>query len=145
VDEHITPEQCIFCKIVSRQAPAHVVREDARSLVFMDLFPAADGHVLIIPKRHAINLLDCDDADLAAIAPLARRVAHAMRRVLAPDGIGVFQLNGAAAGQTVFHYHVHLIPRRKGEAMHIHGRAQGDSKRLAENAARLAEALEETR
>jgi histidine triad (HIT) family protein len=143
VDEQLAPEQCIFCKIVSKQAPAHVVREDARTLVFMDLFPAADGHVLLIPKRHAVNLLDCEDADLAAIAPLARRVAQAMRRVLAPDGIGVFQLNGAAAGQTVFHYHVHLIPRRKGEAMHIHGRAQGDAARLAHNAAQLAAALDE--
>lgn len=145
MDEQVTPEQCIFCKIVRKQAPAHVVREDAHTLVFMDLFPASDGHVLVIPKRHAVNLLDCEDADLAAIAPLARRVAQALRRVLAPDGIGVFQLNGAAAGQTVFHYHVHLIPRRKGEALHIHGRAQGDARRLAENAARLAQALEETR
>ena len=145
MDERITPEQCIFCKIVGKAAPAHVVHEDARTLVFMDLFPAADGHVLVIPKRHAINLLDCDDADLAALAPLTRRLAQAMRRAFAPDGIGVFQLNGAAAGQTVFHYHAHLIPRRQGEPMHLHGRAQGDAKRLAENATRLAEALAEVR
>jgi histidine triad (HIT) family protein len=144
VDERIPPEQCIFCKIVSKQASAHVVHEDPRTLVFMDLFPAADGHVLLIPKRHCINLLDCEDADLAALAPLSRRVALALRRVFSPDGIGVFQLNGAAAGQTVFHYHMHLIPRRRGEEMHIHGRAQGDAKRLAGNAARLAEALAET-
>ena len=145
MDERITPEQCIFCKIVAKQAPAHVVHEDARVLVFMDLFPAADGHVLLIPKHHAINLLDSQDADLAAISPLSRRVAQAMRRMFAPDGIGVFQLNGAAAGQTVFHYHVHLIPRRVGEPMHLHGRAQGDAQRLADDAARLAEALAEVR
>jgi histidine triad (HIT) family protein len=143
VDEQVGPEQCIFCKIAAKQAPAHVAYEDARTLCFMDLFPAADGHVLVIPKRHAVNLLDCEDADLAAIGPLARRLARAMRRVFAPDGIGVFQLNGAAAGQTVFHYHVHLIPRRRGEAMHIHGRGQGDARHLAQNAARLAEALGE--
>lgn len=141
MDERITPEQCIFCKIVRKEAPAHVVTEDARTLVFMDLFPATDGHVLVIPRRHAVNLLDCEDADLAAIGPLLRRLARAMRRAFTPDGIGVFQLNGAAAGQTVFHYHVHLIPRRKGGSMQIHGRAQGDPARLAENAARLAEAL----
>jgi histidine triad (HIT) family protein len=145
VDERIPPEQCIFCKIVRKEAPAHVVRDDARALVFMDLFPAADGHVLVIPKRHAVNLLDCDDADLAAIGPLSRRVAQAMRKVFAPDGIGVFQLNGAAAGQTVFHYHLHLIPRRKGEPLALHGRAQGDPAKLASNAARLAEVLEEIR
>ena len=143
MDEKIALDQCIFCKIIKKEAPAHVVREDERTLVFMDLFPASDGHVLVIPRRHAVNLLDCEDADLAAIGPLARHVAQAMRRVFAPDGIGVFQLNGAAAGQTVFHYHVHLIPRRRGEAMHIHGRGQGDPARLAANAARLAEALEE--
>ena len=145
MDERIAPEQCIFCKIVKKEAPAHIVREDARTLVFMDLFPASNGHVLVIPKHHAVNLLDSDDADLAAIGPLSRRLAKAMRRVFAPDGIGVFQLNGAAAGQTVFHYHLHLIPRRAGEAMHLHGRAQGDPKQLADNAARLAEALEEVR
>jgi histidine triad (HIT) family protein len=145
VDERIPPEQCIFCKIVKKEAPAHIVREDARTLVFMDLFPAADGHVLVIPKFHAINLLDSEDADLAAIGPLSRRLAAAMRKVFAPDGIGVFQLNGAAAGQTVFHYHLHLIPRRIGEPMHLHGRAQGDPARLASNAARLAEALEDVR
>jgi histidine triad (HIT) family protein len=141
VDEQVAPEQCIFCKIVRKEAPAHVALEDARTLVFMDLFPAADGHVLVIPRHHAVNLLDCEDADLAAIGPLVRRVARAMRRVFAPDGIGVFQLNGAAAGQTVFHYHVHLIPRRRGEGLAIHGRSQGDPARLADNAARLAAAL----
>ena len=145
MDERIAPEQCIFCKIVRKEAPAHVAHADARALVFMDLFPAADGHVLVIPRRHAVNVLDCDDADLAAIGPLVRRVAHAMRRVFSPDGIGVFQLNGAAAGQTVFHYHVHLIPRRRGESMSIHGRGQGDAARLAENAAQLARALDEIR
>jgi histidine triad (HIT) family protein len=145
VDERIPPEHCIFCKIVKKEAPAHVVREDARTLVFMDLFPAADGHVLVIPKFHAINLLDSEDADLAAIGPLSRRLATAMRKVFAPDGIGVFQLNGAAAGQTVWHYHLHLIPRRAGEPMHLHGRAQGDPARLASNAARLAEALADVR
>jgi histidine triad (HIT) family protein len=136
VDERIPPEQCIFCKIVKKEAPAHIVRENDRTLVFMDLFPAADGHVLVIPKFHAINLL---------IGPLSRRLAQAMRKVFAPDGIGVFQLNGAAAGQTVFHYHLHLIPRRVGEPMTLHGRKQGDAARLASNAARLAEALEEVR
>jgi histidine triad (HIT) family protein len=72
----------------------------------------------------------------------SKRVAGALRRVLAPDGIGVFQLNGAAAGQTVFHYHMHLIPRMQGDALQIHSRTPGDPERLAELAGRLAEALE---
>jgi len=141
MNEQVAPEQCIFCKIVGKQAPAHVVHEDERTLAFMDLFPVSDGHVLVIPKRHATNLLDCDDADLAAVIARSRRVAGAMREVLGLKGIGVFQLNGAAAGQTVFHYHMHLIPRREGEGLAIHGRGQGDPKRLAEIAGLLAKAL----
>jgi histidine triad (HIT) family protein len=141
VDERIPAEQCIFCKIVARQAPAHVVYEDAATLAFMDLFPAAEGHLLVIPKRHVINLLDSDDADLARIGPLARRLAHAQRRALEPDGIAVVQLNGAAAGQTVWHYHLHLIPRRKGDSMQVHGRVQGDAARLADVAKRIAAEL----
>jgi histidine triad (HIT) family protein len=143
VNENVSPEQCIFCKIVRKVAPAHVVHEDERTLVFMDLFPAADGHVLIIPKRHATNLLDCEDADLAAVGARSRRVADAMRRVLGLEGIGVFQLNGAVAGQTVFHYHVHLIPRRRGEGLHLHGRSQGDATRLTELASQIATAMRE--
>jgi histidine triad (HIT) family protein len=141
VNERITPEQCIFCKIVARQAPAHVVYEDAQLLAFMDLFPASEGHLLVIPKRHAINLLDSEEGDLAAISPLTRRLAHAQRRALAPDGIAVVQLNGAAAGQTVWHYHVHLIPRRKGDSMQVHGRVQGEAAQLADVAKRIAAEL----
>jgi histidine triad (HIT) family protein len=141
MDERVAPEQCIFCKIVGKQVSAHVVHEDERTLAFMDLFPVADGHVLLIPKRHASNLLDCEDADLAAVIARSRRIAGAMREVLGLKGIGVFQLNGAAAGQSVFHYHMHLIPRREGEGLAIHGRGQGDPARLAEIAARLAKAL----
>jgi histidine triad (HIT) family protein len=119
------------------------VHEDERTLAFMDLFPVADGHVLVIPKAHCSNLLDAELEDLRAVAAHSRSVARAIRGVLAPDGIGTFQLNGAAAGQTVFHYHLHLIPRRAGEGLQIHGRGQGDPARLAEVAARLAAAVAE--
>jgi histidine triad (HIT) family protein len=141
VNERIDPKDCIFCKIVAGQAPAHVVCEDERTLVFMDLFPVADGHVLLVPKAHCTNLLDAAPDDLAAVGARARGVARAIRDVLAPDGIGAFQLNGAAAGQTVFHYHLHLIPRRAGDALQLHGRTQGEPERLAELALRLAKAV----
>jgi len=143
VNERIEPSHCIFCKIVAGDAPAYVVHEDERTLAFMDLFPVADGHVLVIPKAHCSNLLDAELEDLRAVAAHSRSVARAIRGVLAPDGIGTFQLNGAAAGQTVFHYHLHLIPRRAGEGLQIHGRGQGDPARLAEVAARLAAAVAE--
>jgi histidine triad (HIT) family protein len=107
----------------------------------MDIFPVADGHTLVIPKAHCSNLLDADPKDLAAVITRSRDVAHAIREALAPDGIRVFQLNGAAAGQTVFHYHMHLIPAKQGETLRVHSRTPGDPKRLAELAQRLAEAL----
>lgn len=141
MNENIAPEDCIFCKIVARQAPAHRVFEDERTLVFMDIFPVADGHTLIIPKAHGTNLLQVDDADLEAVARHSRRLAHAIRDVFSPDGIGVFQLNGAAAGQTVFHYHMHLIPRVQGDTLQIHSRKPGDPQRLAEVAQQLAAAI----
>jgi histidine triad (HIT) family protein len=141
LNEHIDPTDCIFCKIVAGEAPAHVVHEDERTLVFMDLFPVADGHVLLIPKAHCTNLLDAETRDLEALHARSRGVARAMRAALELEGIGAFQLNGAAAGQTVFHYHLHLIPRRPGDGLQIHGRKQGDPERLAELAGRLAAAV----
>ena len=144
MNERVSPEACIFCQIVSREAPAHRVFEDERTLVFMDIFPVADGHTLIIPKSHSSNLLETEDSDLGAIISHSRRVAHALSEVFQPDGIGVFQLNGAAAGQTVFHYHMHLIPRMRGDTLQIHSRTPGDPEKLAETAQRLAAALPAT-
>lgn len=132
---------CIFCKIVRQEAPAHVVCEDTRVLVFMDIFPVADGHTLIIPKTHCDDLFDSDPEDLRAVMDVSRRVAHAIDRALTPDGLGVYQLNRAPAGQTVFHYHMHLIPRYQGASLAIHSRVPGDPARLAEIAKRLAEAV----
>jgi histidine triad (HIT) family protein len=135
--------KCIFCRIVRDDAPAHVVCEDARTLVFMDIAPVSDGHTLIIPKPHCDDLFDIEPEDLRAVATQSHRVAAAIRRVLRPDGLGVYQLTGAAAGQTVFHYHMHLIPRQHGSPLGIHGRRPGDPERLAEVARALSGALDE--
>ena len=132
---------CIFCEIEAGRAPAHRVCEDERTLVFMDKFPVADGHTLVIPRRHAANIFETEEEDLRAVVSLSRRVAHAIRETLAPDGLSVIQLNGAAAGQTVFHYHMHLIPRMRGDSLRIHGRRPGDESRLAEVAVQIGEAL----
>jgi histidine triad (HIT) family protein len=141
LNEQVAPDACIFCKIVDGVAPAHRVFEDDHTLVFMDIFPVAYGHTLIIPKAHCHNLLDAAPADLEALISHSKRVAHALREVIEPDGIGVFQLNGAAAGQTIFHYHMHLIPRMHGDPIQIHSRRQGDPDRLAEIAKLLAAAI----
>ncbi len=121
--------------------PCFRLYEDERVLVFLDIFPTSTGHTLLIPKAHAENLFETDPDDLAAVIRVSKRVALTLKQELAPDGLGVFQLNGAAAGQTVFHYHMHLIPRRQGESMQIHSRVRGNDAELARLAERLRAAL----
>jgi histidine triad (HIT) family protein len=133
---------CIFCQIVAGRAPAARIAESEHALAFLDLFPAAEGHALVIPKPHYENLFEADVETLPDVHLLARRVALAMRRALAPDGMMMFQLNGAAAGQTVFHYHAHLLPRRAGSELRIHGRQKADPARLDELASRIAAQLD---
>jgi histidine triad (HIT) family protein len=133
---------CIFCQIAAGRAPAARIAESAHALAFMDLFPAAEGHVLVIPKTHYENVFESDEETLPDVHLLARRVALAMRRALAPDGMMMFQLNGAAAGQTVFHYHAHLLPRRAGSELRIHGRGMAEMAKLQDLAARIAAALD---
>jgi len=108
---------CVFCKIVARQIPATVVHEDAQTLAFMDLGQVNPGHVLVAIKAHAENLYALDDAQAAAVLQAAAKVARAIRQAFSPAGLSVYQANGKAAGQTVFHYHVHLVPRHEGDGM----------------------------
>lgn len=132
---------CIFCQIAAGDRACHRVLDDEETMCFMDIFPAADGHVLVIPKRHCVSIYDIPEAAVQAVAGSVRRVAAALRAELAPDGLTVTQANGAAAGQTVMHYHVHLIPRTAGERMRLHGTGQGDPARLTAIAAALAARL----
>lgn len=134
-------ENCIFCRIVAGDAPAHRVCEDEHTVAFMDIFPVTDGHTLVVTRRHFANLFEADVAALQAVAATAKRVAHALESVLQPDGLMVFQLNGAAAGQTVWHYHMHLMPRASGEPLVLHTRQPGDPARLQELATALRSAL----
>ena len=132
---------CIFCKIVAGTAPCDAVHEDDLTITFMDLFPVGRGHLLIVPKAHAENLFEVPGATLERIIGHSRRVAFALRNAFSPDGIAVHQLNGAAAGQTVFHYHMHLIPRWNGDPTRLHGRQRGDDAELVEHARLVKEAL----
>ena len=108
---------CIFCRIVARQIPATVVHEDEHTLAFMDLGQVNPGHVLVAVKKHAENLYALDDAQAGAVLRAAARVGRAIRDAFAPQGLSVYQANGKAAGQTVFHFHVHLVPRHDGDGM----------------------------
>jgi len=135
-------DECIFCRIVAGELPCFRVCEDDSTLAFMDLFPVANGHTLVITKEHFGDIFAADGDSLAAVARCARRVANAIDSVLQPDGLGIYQLNRAAAGQTVFHYHTHLIPRTEGEPFALHSRERGDDETLRANAASLARALD---
>jgi histidine triad (HIT) family protein len=101
----------IFSRIILGEIPSYKIYEDAETYAFLDISPAAPGHTLVICKSEVANLYELSDTDLIATARTTQRVASVLRAVLQPDGINVVQNNGAAAGQTVFHYHVHLIPR----------------------------------
>jgi histidine triad (HIT) family protein len=108
---------CVFCRIVARQIPATVVHDDEHTLAFMDLGQVNPGHVLVAVKAHAENLYALDDAQAGAVLRTAARVARAIRDAFKPEGLSVYQANGKAAGQSVFHYHVHLVPRHEGDGM----------------------------
>jgi histidine triad (HIT) family protein len=102
---------CIFCKIIAGEIPSATVYEDEDFKVIMDISPAAKGHTIILSKRHCANLFELDDVSASRALFVARKVAKAMKEELGCDGINVLQNNGEAAGQTVFHYHIHLVPR----------------------------------
>ena len=108
---------CVFCKIVAKQIPATVVHEDQHTVAFMDLGQVNPGHVLVAAKPHVENLYGLDDVNAAAVFRTVARVARAIRDAFAPQGLSVYQANGRAAGQTVFHFHVHLVPRHEGDGM----------------------------
>ena len=134
-------DDCIFCKIASGEAPAHKVFEDDQTLAFLDIFPSAPGHLLIITKEHFSDIFDATSEALSRVAEVSVRLAKAIEEVLDPDGLGVYQLNKSVAGQTVFHYHMHLIPRHAGDGGNIHSKTPGDQKELAKLAESLRKAL----
>jgi histidine triad (HIT) family protein len=110
---------CVFCKIIAGQIPATRVHEDEHTFAFMDIGQVNPGHVLVAVKQHAENLYSLDDAQAAAVARTSARLARAIRNAFKPEGLSVYQANGKAAGQTVFHYHVHLVPRHAGDGMEL--------------------------
>ena len=113
------PGECIFCKIVQGQIPCAKVYEDELTLAFMDIGQASEGHVLVASKRHAANLLELTAEEAGAVMQTAQRIAAAAAQTFEPEGITLFQANGAAGGQTVFHFHLHVLPRRTGDGLSI--------------------------
>ena len=134
-------DQNIFAKILRGEIPCVKGVEDAKTLAFMDVMPESDGHVLIIPKEPAENVLDLSADGMAAMMATTQRIAKAVDKALAPDGILLKQYNGAAAGQSVFHIHFHIVPRWDGMAMAPHGKVMVQAAALEPIAAKIRSAL----
>jgi histidine triad (HIT) family protein len=115
----VSDPDCIFCKIVAGEMPAQIVDEDERTIAFMDISPATRGHLLVIPRRHARDLLEIDPEDLEATVLAAQRMAKRVHERLGADGVNLLNSRGQAAWQTVFHFHVHVIPRYDGDPLRL--------------------------
>lgn len=130
--------QNIFAQIIRGDAPCYKLYEDDEVLAFLDLFPQSFGHALVIPKRSAAcNLLDVDSDALCQVMRVVQRLTRVITAELQPDGVQIAQFNGAPAGQTVFHIHVHIIPRYAGEGLGIHAAGKADPAELEQLQARL--------
>ncbi len=121
-------EDCVFCRIIAKQAPASIVYEDDSVIVFLSNRPVNEGHALVVPKKHYEDIYELPGDDLAYLYRVVKRVAVAVRDSMAAEGIRVVQNNGWAAGQVIFHYHVHVIPMKPHEGF-THGVAYRDSTR----------------
>ena len=110
---------CIFCKIVAGEMPGQIVDQDERTVAFMDISPATRGHALVVPRNHARDLLEIDSEDLAATLAGAQRLARRVTERLGADGVNLLNSCGPAAWQTVFHFHVHVIPRYDGDPLRL--------------------------
>ncbi len=130
---------CLFCKIVAGEIPATKVREDDRTVAFMDVNPGTRGHLLVVPREHVADLHEVGGEDLAAVAGTVQTMAGRLVDRLGADGVNVLQNNGGAAWQTVFHYHVHVIPRYEGDPLRLPWvPAPGDEDEIAAAAAALS-------
>lgn len=108
-------EQCIFCKIIAGEIPSHTIYEDEKYKIILDVGPATKGHALILPKNHYANLYELPEEDAAEVFKLAKKMMIHMTDKLKCDGFNIVQNNGETAGQTVYHFHMHLIPRYKND------------------------------
>ncbi len=132
----VGPDGCIFCAIAAGDAPAEIIDSDEQTVAFMDINPATRGHALVIPRAHSQDLLDIDDADLAAATAAARRLARRMKDTIQPDGVNILISCGRAAWQTVFHFHLHVVPRYHDDPLELPWRpTPGDSAEISRVAA----------
>ena len=129
---------CLFCGIVAGEVPAQLIDSDEHTVAFMDINPATKGHALVIPRAHAADLLEISDEDLEHCSVAARRLALKMRQTLRPDGFNLINACGAAAWQTVFHFHIHVVPRYADDPLELPWvPTAGDPDEIAATAAQI--------
>ena len=134
-------ENNIFAKILRGEIPCHKLYEDGDTLAFLDIMPRSEGHALVITKEKAENLFDISPSGLATLIAVVQKLAPKIRDAVDADGVLISQFNGEAAGQTVFHLHVHIIPRKEGVALKPEGAGMADQQVLAATAAKIRQTL----
>ena len=123
---------CIFCRIIGGEIPGQIIDEDERTVAFMDINPGTRGHAQVVPRTHVRNLLEIEPDDLAATMAAVQRLARKVSERLGADGVNVLNCCGRAAWQTVFHFHVHVIPRYSGDPLRLPWTpAQGEPDEIA--------------
>ena len=131
----------IFAKILRGEIPAYRVYEDAQTIAFLDVMPQSDGHTLVLPKAPAENLFDLESDMATAVIRTVQKVARGVRSAMNADGITLMQFNGPVAGQTVFHFHMHIVPHYEDQPLRSHSRKMADAAVLEEHARRIRAAL----
>jgi histidine triad (HIT) family protein len=134
-------ERCVFCAIVAGTGPAHVIYEDDDAIAFMDINPATDGHALVVPRKHIRDLWEISEDEASRVMAATVRVGARIRKALSPDGLNVMHATGAAAFQTVFHFHLHVIPRYFNDPLRLPWVPRpGDRTKIAEVAGKIVSA-----
>ena len=134
-------ENNVFAKVLRGEIPCHKIYEDDNTLAFLDIMPRSDGHALVITKEKARDLYDISPAGLAKLMAVVQTLAPKIKQAMGADGVLIAQFNGAAAGQTVFHLHVHIIPRKEGEPLRPEGARMEDQTKLAATAEQIRRKL----
>jgi len=134
-------ENNVFAKVLRGEIPCHKIYEDEDTLAFLDIMPRTDGHALVITKEKARDLFDVRPEALAKLMAVVQKLAPVIQEAVGAEGVLIQQFNGAAAGQTVFHLHVHIIPRKEGEALKPHAGKMADQAQLAATAEKIRKRL----
>jgi len=134
-------ENNVFAKVLRGEIPCHKIYEDEDTLAFLDIMPRSEGHALVITKEKARDLFDVSPQALAKLMEVVQKLAPKIKKAVGAEGVLIQQFNGAAAGQTVFHLHVHIVPRKAGEALKPHAGQMGDQAKLAATAEKIRKTL----